>query len=476
MKMDPSFGQKNYDSHLQNWPVFYICPRSPMAMTYAVPTQKYGPHLQFVFPPISEFSIISANNLHWENIYPQASLGGGILCHIYRVKRISADHPPEDCVLKILTVHTPNAVRLFTSEIRHTQRLYPTTQPIAINWTSSPTKLLAFIMPYLHGFELYTLINHLHSKKTQLKISNLLNLSLLLCCELHRIHSIAHIEHFDLKPENIIFNEKKQTLNIIDFGFSVELGKRAHTLGGTFTYNSPEGLCLELKNHFVSSNDPVVTDFLLKSERISGKSDIYSLGLILALLHNNYFFFFQRVALNNLFHKNQFEYLLLLQTAVHCLREGRSTKKISAIILQPNAPDETNEYSAKCSNTLLKQNYLLKLEELITRMLAVKPANRPPILYIIRKLCEIAITLGPRIMEAEKLPQTPLLWTTVTQNKIVQETISVLNQRFLPSPPMPKESPCFFSATATSQSLPPKPLTGTDNNALVDNQQTCFQK
>lgn len=72
------------------------------------------------------------------------------------------------------------------------------------------------------------------------------------------------ITHNDLKPENILVTRTNDTLKLIDFGLSDSDAEYAlRTLGCTPCYASPE---------------------LRRRERVDGRSDIYSLGLILSEL------------------------------------------------------------------------------------------------------------------------------------------------------------------------------------------------
>ena len=92
-----------------------------------------------------------------------------------------------------------------------------------------------------------------------------------LCDALSYLHS-KQVVHRDLKPSNILVTHKGNTLKLIDFGFS---DSDAHSVlkvsAGTAVYTAPE---------------------VLKGNAADVRSDIYSLGLILAQLSRS----FQRVA------------------------------------------------------------------------------------------------------------------------------------------------------------------------------------
>ena len=78
------------------------------------------------------------------------------------------------------------------------------------------------------------------------------------------LHSIG-IGHGDIKPENILINEKTLEIQIIDFGFSCT---KECKVGGTIIYESPEMLEMKLK------------DIRIVPREFQKESDIFSLGLI----------------------------------------------------------------------------------------------------------------------------------------------------------------------------------------------------
>lgn len=51
------------------------------------------------------------------------------------------------------------------------------------------------------------------------------------------LHSVGFC-HQDLKPDNITFNSKNRSYNLIDFGFAQRIGLKRYTTGFTFKGNS----------------------------------------------------------------------------------------------------------------------------------------------------------------------------------------------------------------------------------------------
>ena len=99
-----------------------------------------------------------------------------------------------------------------------------------------------------------------------------------------------YIIHRDLKPSNILFSESEQ-IKITDFGMSIFQSEPASNikgsdLFGTYTYNAPE---------------------TLKDNNYSIYSDIYSLGIIMFELLNNFKTIMEKnVAINELKAKKDF--------------------------------------------------------------------------------------------------------------------------------------------------------------------------
>jgi serine/threonine protein kinase len=85
------------------------------------------------------------------------------------------------------------------------------------------------------------------------------------------LHQIG-VGHGDIKPENILINNKLQ-IHVIDFGFSCT---RDCTVGGTIAYESPEML-----NHIRKGN-------VALSLNTQKKSDVFSLGLVFFELANRF--------------------------------------------------------------------------------------------------------------------------------------------------------------------------------------------
>ncbi|MEH6638024.1 MAG: protein kinase [Porticoccaceae bacterium] len=117
------------------------------------------------------------------------------------------------------------------------------------------------MMELLEGITLSNLLQN----NDRLPIKTLLNISMQIASALDYAHNMG-IVHRDIKPDNIIYHEQHGTVKIADFGIAhlEDSGEQEQTLAGTILgtprYMSPEQA---------------------KGEPIDGRSDLFSLGVIL---------------------------------------------------------------------------------------------------------------------------------------------------------------------------------------------------
>jgi len=114
-----------------------------------------------------------------------------------------------------------------------------------------------------------TLGQYIKIKNKILSEYEILIIMIKLCDAILYIHNIG-IGHGDIKPENILINDKLD-IQIIDFGLSCT---RECRVGGTPIYESPEMLETTIKEKRVISKE------------FQQKSDIFSLGIVFYLLAN----------------------------------------------------------------------------------------------------------------------------------------------------------------------------------------------
>jgi serine/threonine-protein kinase len=125
---------------------------------------------------------------------------------------------------------------------------------------SSDMDQLCIVMEWIDG----RFLREILTKEGKLSVERATRIAAAVCEALDYIHNLG-VVHRDLKPENIMIGEG-DSIKLIDFGISAAEGMRRLTFSklsnalGTPDYISPEQI---------------------KRKRVDGRSDVYSLGVIL---------------------------------------------------------------------------------------------------------------------------------------------------------------------------------------------------
>jgi len=205
---------------------------------------------------------------------PLALQPGDLLAHRYRIMRqvgrggfgvvvLAVDEMVRDqIILKFLATHVagdPSAVERFKHELRYARKITHE-NVIRIYDIISFGDSLAISMEYFPSHSLVTEIGRRSTESGR----RWLGLLQQICAGLAEAHK-AKVVHRDLKPGNILINDKDQ-VKIVDFGLSAAANPGASRLTrsglviGTPTYMSPEQI---------------------RGGALDGRSDIYSLGILL---------------------------------------------------------------------------------------------------------------------------------------------------------------------------------------------------
>lgn len=127
--------------------------------------------------------------------------------------------------------------------------------------------------------DLFDFITDLENKRKSISIEQRLILSRNLIRALHEQVHKKGLTHHDIKPENIMVNEASLKVTLIDFGLAYPTCSQPMT-GGTPDYAAPE----VIYQSSVSNSRKPPFDCRIGADFNSNKSDIYSLGMVLARL------------------------------------------------------------------------------------------------------------------------------------------------------------------------------------------------
>jgi len=193
----------------------------------------------------------------------ESRIGGGGMGAVYRAKRL---HIGDMAAVKILNPeHSADskALERFHREAKVGASLRHPNAVMVYDFGVSSDKLTYLVMELIEGKDLRSIIMQ-KGQIPQTEAANILNQ---VCAVLDEAHS-KNVVHRDLKPENIIVYSTPtgQRVKVLDFGiaalrnFNVDKLTQTGSIVGTPHYMSPEQ-CM--------------------GEELDGRSDIYSLGVIL---------------------------------------------------------------------------------------------------------------------------------------------------------------------------------------------------
>jgi serine/threonine protein kinase len=198
-------------------------------------------------------------------------IGKGAFSTVYLANR--NEHP---YILKIFNkfnnvdsdIHTQDVIA--TNEINILTKI--TNSNIAnCNHIIEPLKLenrYVIVLTYNEGVSLGDF-----SLKQTLPIDDAKHIGKILLEVLNNIHAV-NVAHMDIKPANILYDFKTQTVTLIDFGLSIETG--INHLRGSLRYISSTVIRNIYQNKFASLHDLMVSDY-------------FALGISLYMLVNDHY-------------------------------------------------------------------------------------------------------------------------------------------------------------------------------------------
>lgn len=178
-------------------------------------------------------------------------------------------------------------LELLQNEVNSLKRLHTHTSVAAQLLDYSIEEKNYLVLEYLPNGTLWTFIKGLHTYKMAVDENLTRKLFLDLLILVNSIHNDG-IVHLDLKPENVMFNERGEQ-RLIDFGHSAIVSSNnriAHTNVGTTPYLAPE-VAKELVAKKEEGKDEKKKDEKKKDKigYVGRAADIYSLGITLFAIH-----------------------------------------------------------------------------------------------------------------------------------------------------------------------------------------------
>ncbi|MGQ0594944.1 MAG: protein kinase domain-containing protein [Gammaproteobacteria bacterium] len=201
-----------------------------------------------------------------------SQLGEGGMGVVYKVRHTALESVS---ALKVMSTHfgdDPDLVKRFYREARVLARLrHPNIVRVIDIERDEELKFYYFVMEFIEG---RTLRDHLRDSGP-LGIAQVLVITRQVAAALDFAHHYdPPVIHRDIKPTNIMIEDRSQRVVVMDFGIAKDLGDidmtRVGTMLGTLRYAPPEQL---------------------RHEALDGSADIYALGMVMweALLGNHPF-------------------------------------------------------------------------------------------------------------------------------------------------------------------------------------------
>ena len=193
-------------------------------------------------------------------------LGEGGMGQVYLAEHVKMGRRSAIKVMNPSMVHDPEAVARFNREASNASRISDAHVCAIYDFGETPEGLIYLAMEFIEGEPLTELIG----REGALPVSRAADIAIQVAAALQAAHDLG-IVHRDLKPDNIMLARSRDgadAVKVVDFGLAKAVGgegggqkvTRTGLVVGTPEFMSPEQL---------------------SGDQLDGRSDVYSLGLVL---------------------------------------------------------------------------------------------------------------------------------------------------------------------------------------------------
>ncbi len=193
-------------------------------------------------------------------------LGEGGMGQVYLAEHVKMGRRSAIKVMNPSMVHDPEAVARFNREAANASRISDAHVCAIYDFGETPEGLIYLAMEFVEGEPLTELI----TREGALPVARAADIGIQVAAALQAAHDLG-IVHRDLKPDNIMLTRSRDgadAVKVVDFGLAKAVGgegggqkvTRTGLVVGTPEFMSPEQL---------------------SGDKLDGRSDVYSLGLVL---------------------------------------------------------------------------------------------------------------------------------------------------------------------------------------------------
>lgn len=204
----------------------------------------------------------------------EKAIGEGAMGTIYRAEQISLQ---KAVVIKLLHRHLagdPTLAKRFHREAKAASLLNHPNCITIIDFGQTEDQILYIAMEFINGVDLAELVYAEHPLDPK-RIINILKQT---CTALDEAHANG-VLHRDLKPENIMITERRHSkdfVKVLDFGIAK---LQESSPGGPGTFQTMAGV--------VCGTPEYMSPEQARGEKLDGRSDLYSIGIMLYQMLTN---------------------------------------------------------------------------------------------------------------------------------------------------------------------------------------------